>query len=165
MSHIWISHVTHMNESCHTRMNEACHTHPTHMRMRHVTHTHIQDDLRLAMKDLGQVPNLIGSHRPDLRYVRCRVRGSFIWGVRDSFMCLAWMIHVCDVTHACVEFVTHLYVGCDFFVFGVRYSFACEVWALTQFHRFPSPGPQVSMRHKLHAYFSHELYIWCKARV
>ena len=26
MSHIWMSHVTHMNESCHIYMNESCHT-------------------------------------------------------------------------------------------------------------------------------------------
>jgi len=55
MSHIWMSHVTHMNESCHTyewvmshiqmsyvtHMNESCHTYRwvmSHIWMSHVTH-------------------------------------------------------------------------------------------------------------------------------
>ena len=55
MSHIWMSHVTHMNESCHTyewvmshiwmrhvtNMNESCHTYEcvmSHIWMSHVTH-------------------------------------------------------------------------------------------------------------------------------
>jgi len=55
MSHIWMSHVTHMNEPCHTyewvmshiwtshatHMNESCHTYErvmSHISMSHVTH-------------------------------------------------------------------------------------------------------------------------------
>jgi len=66
MSHIWMSHVTHMKASCHTdecvvshpymshvihiaeftpthlgRMNESCHTRDKHIWMSHVTHTHL----------------------------------------------------------------------------------------------------------------------------
>ena len=54
MSHIWMSHVTHMNESCHTHMNESCHTCEwvmSHIWMSHAltssirthtrTHTHV----------------------------------------------------------------------------------------------------------------------------
>ena len=56
MSHMWMSHVTHVNESCHTcewvmshiwmshvtYMNESCHTYEwvmSHIWMSHVTHT------------------------------------------------------------------------------------------------------------------------------
>ena len=56
MSHMWLSHVTHMNESCHTyewvmshiwmspvtHTNESCHTYEwvmSHIWMSHVTHT------------------------------------------------------------------------------------------------------------------------------
>ena len=40
-SHIWMSDVTHMHESCLTRMYESCHTYEclaAHMWMSHVTH-------------------------------------------------------------------------------------------------------------------------------
>ena len=49
MSHIWMSHITHMNVSCHNKqeLNESCHTYDwvmSHTWMSHVTHTNRNHD-------------------------------------------------------------------------------------------------------------------------
>ena len=87
MSHMWMSHVTHVNESCHTcewvmshiwmshvtRMNESCHTCEwvmSHMWMSYNTYTAAQ-------------------HCTDHRS-------------SASPTCVTWLIHMCDMTHSYV---------------------------------------------------------------
>ena len=97
MSHIWMSRVTHMNESCHTYewvtshiwmshvtlMNESCHTYEwvmSHIWMSHVTH------------------------------------------MNESCHTYEWLIHMCDMTHSYVWHLsrtaphkkTHSYVWLSF---------------------------------------------------
>ena len=93
MSHMWISHVTHMNESCLTYewvmsqlwmshvscMNESCLTYEwvmSHIWMSHVSHDWVMSHMTCLM----------------LSYV-----------THDPFMCVTWLIHICDMTHSYVR--------------------------------------------------------------
>ena len=101
MSHIWMSHVTHMSESCRTyewvmshiwmshvtHMNESCHTYEWVM-------SHIYDSF-ICVTWLIQM---------------CAMTHSYVW--HDSFICVTWLIHMCDMTHS--------YVWHD--------SFICVTW-------------------------------------
>ena len=79
MSHIWMSHVIHMNESCQTyewvmshiwmshvtHMNESCHTHES-------GYLHVWHDV-------------------------CDMNQPHVW--HDSFICVPWLIPMCAMTH------------------------------------------------------------------
>jgi len=78
--HIWMSHVTHMNESCLTYEWDM-----SHIWMSHVSHT----------------------NESCLTYESCMLH---IWGVSWlsewvslSAICVSWRMHVCDMTHVTYE--------------------------------------------------------------
>jgi len=81
--HLWVSHVTHMNESCHTYEWAK-----SHIRMSHVTHmnesghTYEWGPVWAAVCTKGS-SIWIDNHRGGLFYV---------W--RASFKCVTWLIHM-----------------------------------------------------------------------
>ena len=91
MSHVWMSHVTHMNESC--RTSEGV--------MSHITQSHSANDTYLSY-DIWQVI----CHRlwHDLFICvtwlihMCDMSRSYVW--HDSFICVTWLIHMSDMTHS-----------------------------------------------------------------
>ena len=78
MSHVWMSHVTHMNEACHTYDWVM-----SHVQMRHVTHMN-QSWL---------------THACDVTHA-CDMTLSYV--CHDSLICVAWLIHLCAMSHSYV---------------------------------------------------------------
>jgi len=111
MSHVWMSHVTRMYESClayvthmWTHMNGLGHTYKwvmphvwmPHMSMRYVYvwHTYMCDICETW---------LIQWMRRD-RGLMCDMTHSHVWHVwHDSFICVTWVIHMFDMTHSVNE--------------------------------------------------------------
>jgi len=77
MSHIWMSHVAHMSESCHTHERVTIHTreggYVTHMN--ESCHTHIWADV--------------------MRDYMCDMTHSYV--CHDPFICVTWLIHMCGM--------------------------------------------------------------------
>jgi len=110
MSHIWTSHVTHMNESRHTyewvmwtscedatktasvvkmRGGTACHTYQrvmSYIRMSQITHIHeachTYEFVNWAIQMIWRI------HTCDMPHV-------YVWC--DSFVCMTWHVHTCDM--------------------------------------------------------------------
>jgi len=81
MSHIWVSHVTHMKESCHTYewvMSHIWMSHVSHIWMSHVTH--------------------MSESRDTYEYVLCHI---WMCHVSHIWMCHESRIWICHVSHAC----------------------------------------------------------------
>ena len=55
----------------------------------------------------------------------CDVTHSYVW--RDSFVRVTWLIHMCDVTHSYVCDVSHSYVWCDSFICATCLIHMCDV--------------------------------------
>jgi len=98
MSHIWMSHVTHMNESCHKYqwvMPHICVT-----LMSHVT------GLMLYLEQSCHAYRWVMSHvwtsHPFIRATwlidMCDMIHSHV--CHDSSICVAWLIHMCDIAHS-----------------------------------------------------------------
>jgi len=117
MSHMWMSHVTHVNESCHTYEWVMSHTWMLHTRAR------IYGQRVRACAAFTCVTWLIHT---------CDMTHSHEW--HDSFMCVTWLMH--DMTHSCVWHdscmsatrgicmcdVTHWFVSQD--------AFTCVTWLI-----------------------------------
>ena len=114
MSPIWISHATHMNESCHTYEWDM-----SHIRMSHVTHmnqpwhTYEWVMSHVWMSHVLHVPLLI-----------------FIW--HDSFMFVSvvrWLIYMCDKQTSDSVHMAWLIHMCNMTYSYVWYdSFMCVTW-------------------------------------
>jgi len=122
MSHIWMSHVTHMNESCLTHewvmshMNESCHTyeqvmpytcrsHVTYIRMRRVTHAYQRQSWRRALS-VQRHATQIKSHVTHNNEKKRHTNG---W-----VMSHMWMNHATHVNASCHEYtrvMPHLYTS------------------------------------------------------
>jgi len=115
-SHTWMSHVTHMNESRHTyewvtshiwmshvpHMNESSHLMRvcewvTHMNKSHIWMSHTYEWVT-HMKESHTKSNSqkLDSSLPLVR--ACDM--TYVW--QDSFICVTWLVHMCDMTHAYV---------------------------------------------------------------
>jgi len=111
---MWMSHVTLMNVSFHlcecvmshtrhvTHVNAACHTHERvllHIRMRHVTHMntscHTYENImpHIWMRHV----TLAQRHTCDMTHLYVWRTHLYVW--HDSFICVTWLIHTCDMTH------------------------------------------------------------------
>jgi len=105
MSHIWMSHVTHMNESCHTQCIEHWMSHVTHMNMTWLIHmcdmTHIQKGDVNVMEWQGDVvPHMNES---------CH---TYEWVMSHTYewvMSHIWMSHVTHMNESCL---THMNESC-----------------------------------------------------
>jgi len=146
MSHTWMRHITHINESRHTNatcvirrsrgfrriMSHICRTNVGHMvrtschaYQRVMSHICIHQCLTYAW---------VTAHIHILRNMRraCVWHDSWVW--RDSFICVMWRIHLCDMTvlHVCamIRFcdMTHLYVWRDAFICITWLSCMCVTW-------------------------------------
>jgi len=86
MSHIWMSHVTHMSESCLTREWVRHARHDSFMcviRLMHMcdmTHWYVWHDSLICVTWLIHMT---------------------LWHVwHDPLICVTWLIHICDMTHS-----------------------------------------------------------------
>jgi len=76
LSHIWMCHVTHMNETCHTDgpgNTTLCDSH-------HMSHVWVMSHV------------IVWYYLVHL----CDVSHSYVW--HDSYICAPWLIHICDRT-------------------------------------------------------------------
>jgi len=123
-SHIWMSHITHMNQSCRTYERIMYHTYESvmpHIWRSHATHIHesrhtyesrVHHSCQICVTWLiymCDVTHLYVWH--DLLYVW---HHSFICVIHDSFICVTWLIYRFDMTHS--------YVWYD--------SFICLIWLI-----------------------------------
>ena len=131
MSHVWMSHVTRMNESCHTyewvmahvwmshvtRMNESCHTYEwvmSHVWLSHVTGEQCDEQPRRTSLRGGS-----GFICVTWLIHMCDMTHSYVW--HDSFICVTWLIHMWDMTHRDV---------CHDSCICVADSFICVTWRI-----------------------------------
>ena len=121
LSHMWMRHVTHMNESCdtyewvmshiwkHYHMNGSC-----DRRERRVVRWGLREGVSVqAVSWMIHVTRIneschtyqwIMSHTSMSHVTHmneschmCDMTHSYVW--HDSFMCVTWLIHMCDMTH------------------------------------------------------------------
>jgi len=117
MSHIWMSHVTNMNESCHiflsnvwhdsficvtsyavhnhcvTHMNKLCRTFERKTRD---TFSFINVTRPIHMCDMTHLSmwhDSYAAHNYRVTHLKWKLGG------HDSFICVTWLIHICDMTH------------------------------------------------------------------
>ena len=112
MSHMWMSHVTHMNESCHTYewvMSRIWMSHVTHMN----ESCHTYDTIRSCAQYESVIWHLRGNHsfiglfcrallqkRPIcLSFLLTEATPYHVW--HDSFTCMTRLTHVCNMTQSC----------------------------------------------------------------
>ena len=127
MSHIWRSHVTHMNESCHTWLSHVTHFCATLQvtRSRHISNVW-RDSFPWATR----------------RIPTCTMTHSYVW--HDSFTCVTrlearllerayasfiyatWLIYMCGMTH--------LYVWHDSFICVTWLTYMCDMTRLYVWH-------------------------------
>jgi len=124
MSHIWMSHVTHMSESCHTwmshvtHMNHSCHTYEwvmSHIRMSHVTHmseschtcewviSHMWMSHVMHMNESCQTCEWVMSH----------MWMSHVKHVNESCHTYKWVTpYGYGMSHLCMSHATHINMSC-----------------------------------------------------
>jgi len=124
MAHIWMSHGTHMNESCHTYewfesydayeydMSRIWHTyeHGTHMNMAHIWIWHTYDHNHMCAIFIC-VPYTYGTHMNE----SCHIWHTYEYGTHmNIYMAHIWSyvchIHMCAIMH--VEYGTHMNESC-----------------------------------------------------
>jgi len=148
MSHIWMSHVAHINESCNTYEWVML-----HIRMSHVTLQAVAPELATALARFDMTASTLSLPWVK-RYVPWIVNA---W--RDSFTCamtfslVTWLLHMCDMTYlysTCLlplspchglkgmchdsftRDVTHSHV--PFFFYTWHVSFTCVIWHIHIWH-------------------------------
>ena len=87
MSHIWMSHVSHMNKSCRTL---ECQT--SNMWMSHVAH--MNESFHTYEYMCPCHVGLIETNKRRLGRGILDMTHSYVW--HDSFICVTWLIHLCD---------------------------------------------------------------------
>jgi len=128
MSHIWMSHVTHMNESCRTyewvmshiwmshvahicmshvtHMNESCHSYGrvmSHIWMSHVAHMNESRHTSawvIRYVEMSHVTHMDESCHICKSLHTYEYESSHIWMICED---LTWLIHMCDMTHSYVQ--------------------------------------------------------------
>jgi len=125
MSHIWMSHVTHMNESCHiwirhvTNMNESWHTYEpvmSHIWMSHVTHMNWLCHICAWVMSHIWISHVTHTNESCHTYERVM---SHIWTSHVTHMnesCHTYervMSHIwiSDVTHICEWVMSHVWIS------------------------------------------------------
>ena len=97
MTHLSIHHV---NESCHTYervdMNESCHTYEWD-----AGHTY-EWVMPHMWRRLGHWGGRHHVTHDSSEQESCEWVMSYSYVCHDSFMCVTWLIHMCDMTHSCV---------------------------------------------------------------
>jgi len=120
LPHIWMSHVTRMNESCHTfewvmsiyecvmshvwmshvtRMNESRHTYEwvtSHIRMSHVAHIRISHVTHISMSHVTHMNDSRHTNERVMSYMRMRHRTSHV--IYESVTCLVPVYGVATIS-------------------------------------------------------------------
>jgi len=102
MSHIWMSHITHMNESCRTYqwvISQLYMSHTTHITVPCHTWVMWHDSQLLSRVMVSR--DYLWSIAPAPLCTTCDMMRLCVW--HDSFTRVIWLIHMCDVI--CVTFV------------------------------------------------------------
>jgi len=112
-SHVWMSHVTHMNESCYT--HESCHTcEMTHSYVWHDSFIHVHDSFICA---IWQVTRASPPHTP---YVTWLIHNSFTrvtWPMSDPWLGGITAPYKCVMSHIHVwmHYVTRMNESCHIY--------------------------------------------------
>jgi len=110
-SHVWMGHVTHLNESCHTSEWVM-----SHIWLSLVTHMH--ESWHTSEWVMAHIWMSHGTHRKELRYLELSVVGFLRSEPRlrgqppqiRACRCVPSLIHACDMTHSYVWHVSFIYV-------------------------------------------------------
>ena len=119
VSHTWMSHVTHINATCHTykwvmshiemlhisHINESCTTNDHFLRWRVVMSQYVGvscEGKKMEEREKSVWGWVVTwhhqiTHHPHISTLQGR-QLSYVW--HDSFMCVTWFIHMCDITHS-----------------------------------------------------------------
>jgi len=124
MSHMWMSHVTHVNESWHT----------------HKCHAAYYLVLTLAHVSLLSLPLPRAFTRVTWLFHMCVMTHLFV--CHDSFVCVPWFVHMCVMTHSCmchdsftcVTWLIHMCVMSHLYVW--QDSFICVSWLIHMTHSY-----------------------------
>jgi len=111
MSHIWMGHVTHMNESCHTYERVMSHILwvMSHIWMSHVTHMNGSClTYEWAMPHVWMSPSCVG---------------------HESFVCGTWVIRMWDMTHPMSNTTFEIWIWFD--VTHILLTWLVRVWDMT----------------------------------
>jgi len=137
MSHIWMRHVTYMNDSLQTHEWVMSHTW-TPVHVCGVTHSYVWHDSFICVTWLihvyGDTTQSYVSWVHWFFGIPAHTTHSYAW--HDPFMCLEWVIHICAITHSYVWHdsficVTRLIHMCDMTHSYVWHdSFICVTWLI-----------------------------------
>jgi len=102
MPHVWMSHVTYMNESCHKYINESCHISEwvmPHIWMNHATY--MNETCHIHQCVMPHTYNATHGHAYECVMVHIWMHSNMLHG---SLQC-ATGIHMCDMSHVWQTFV------------------------------------------------------------
>ena len=121
MSHIWMSHVTHMNESCHIWMSHLTHMNVTHLStqkefMSHRCMSHVmyeRDTLQMRMSHVTY--KWVKSHICfDVTHKQLTFRRVISMSINDSIRTLKWLICNSHIDrHWSDSIITHILIDID----------------------------------------------------
>jgi len=130
MSHIWMSHVTHMNESCHTYKWVMSHIWTSHV-------THMNESCHTYKWRIPRVSK-VHCHEMFVRVVFIVTKRVYVW--HDSCICFTWIIRVCVLsnysTHSSAT--SHITYLCNILLQHIANICTCDT---------------------IHAYVSHDLLV------
>ena len=144
---IWMSHVSHMNESCLTYEWVMSHT---------VSISQRQSAARHYSRGIGQT-----LQTPTPRTLDELAWGSPSYVRHDSFICETWLIHTRDMVHS---YVKALCVRHDSFVCQIWFFHCLHAWDVTRWYvRHDSFIREAWLIHTwdmTHSYVRHDAFIW-----
>jgi len=139
---MWVSHVTHMNESCHRRDHAMSHTwksHGTHMK--ESCHTRVKESCHTRVKESCHTYRWVMAH---------------VWMSHVTHIWQSHVIRVDDSWHNYERVMSHTYEKIMSHVFNE--SWQTYGWVMS--HTYGKVMSNVWMRHGTHVWMSRVINIW-----
>ena len=95
MSHVWVSHVTHVSESCHTHQKNSFKDNGFATEAAASTRELAKRFLYNAFARLILFVGMLSKSAPPSAFM-CDMTPSCVW--HDSFICVTWLLHMCNMT-------------------------------------------------------------------
>jgi len=179
MSHMWKSHVAHDNESWHSYEPQHYSTTDTQWVMSHTrdwaiihiqdcvtcewvmtliwdtTHSHVWHDSGLLDhgRAMRHVSHMWLSHYTHTGQCHMWMSHDTHTG-HDSFTCVTWLIHICDMTHS------HVWHDSGTLDHGRAMSHVTHMWMSHVTHMWMSHVTHMWMSHVTHMWMSHVTHMW-----